>query len=268
VPSLPQPQHAPSSEILAQITIKRNPSGDETEQKATVLFCHGDAVGHVSLCSHRTLDRHYRASGIGGIFVGSSGIVVYVAANRIDDNRAHSYGGGVDSDWTNVHFARNWIIGNTAIRGGGVAIRGHTPVTLSNNLIADNSATYHGSGVYVAHSQLPLTQAVLVNNTIVANGSEGVARWQNVVILLYNNIISGHSVGITATVPISALILGGRNILWNATDPYAAAQDLTMNPLLTADTHLCKDSPAIDARLTAPWVTPDLDGNSRPQGAA
>ena len=214
----------------------------------------------------------YYGSG-GGLIVESYSVGVYAAGNRIENNRAGSLaglGGGVNVGESDVHLARNTIVGNTTGAvggdGGGVYILSDRPVTLSNNLIARNIAPNSGGGVYATLGGAPGSQALLVNNTIVDNGFSGIVADQYAVLTVTNNIVAGHTVGITETAPASITIIADHNLFWNGFDPIVGSNVIHADPLLTADYHLGIGSPAEDAGVTVPWLTDDLAGDSRPQG--
>jgi hypothetical protein len=219
----------------------------------------------------------------GGLYVSNSSAVT-VASNRIEGNwtSAHptqgaGYGGGVYVVDSDVHLARNTVIGNStgtweaALRpGGGVYIAyTTTPVTLSNNLIVRNSASaYAGGGVYVGYDYPSgASRALLVNNTIADNGSSGIAAWNYAVVTLTNNLVAGHEVGLSSHNPASGTISANTNLFWNTSDPITGVNGIRQDPLLTPDYRPRVGSPAIDAALTIPWLTTDLEGNSRPQGS-
>jgi len=202
---------------------------------------------------------------------------VYVAGNRIEDNWTNPTGGtgfgaGVLVWYSDAHLARNTIISNsmgiTAIPfGKGVYIESTTPVTLSNNLIARNAADVYGGAVYVGRYISPASQALLVNNTIADNGGSGVVAQWYAVVTMTNNLIVTHTVGLTNTHTASSTVFADTNLFWNTSDPITGTNAILQAPLLTADYHLGSGSPAIDAGLTIPWLTVDLEGNPRPQGS-
>ncbi len=213
----------------------------------------------------------------GGIYI--FGFEAHVAGNLIENNWtapnwAGSGGGVYVSSQTEVHLTRNTIISNATLPpgtgwvapGGGVCIRSSEPVTLSNNLIARNTASDgDGGGVHVDHGA-PADPVLLVNNTIADNGNSGIVVYRYADLTLTNNIVAGHTVGVTNTQPASSTVSADTNLFWNTSDPIVGANPTLEDPLLTADYHLGVGSPAIDAGLTIPWLTVDLDGNPRPPG--
>jgi hypothetical protein len=170
----------------------------------------------------------------------------------------------------------NRFLGNTASDGGngyGGAIYGkaRTVMTMTNNLLAENHASVAGGGMWLSTwSPSERVAGRLVNNTLADNdgGAGGEAIWVGsyVVLTLTNNLIAGHSLGITNTVPASSSIAADTNLFWNIQDPVVGANAIQQDPLLTADCHLRLGSPARDAGLSIPWLTADLEGNPRPQG--
>jgi hypothetical protein len=87
-------------------------------------------------------------------------------------------------------------------------------------------------------------------------------------VVIINNIIAGHGVGITQTHPIISGMTVATNLLWNEQDPIAGAGTILADPLLTASYRPGPASPAVDAGAMVPWLDRDLAGEPRPQGAA
>jgi hypothetical protein len=194
---------------------------------------------------------------------------VYVAGNRLENNVTHpnpaygGYGGGVYVESSDAHLTRNTIVSNTTSQGSGVFIRSEQPVTLSNNLIARNLYV----GVYVVEYYAPsVSRAVLVNNTIADNGYSGVVAQTYAVVTLTNNLIAGHTIGLDTPTPFSSTISANTNLFWNTSDLITGTNGIRQDPKLTADYHLGAGSPALDAGLTIPWLTTDLDGKPRTPG--
>jgi hypothetical protein len=78
-----------------------------------------------------------------------------------------------------------------------------------------------------------------------------------VALTLTNNLIAGHTVGVTNTQPASSTVTADTNLFWNTSDPITGTNGIRENPLLTTDYHLGAGSPAVNT---------GLDGNPRPQG--
>ena len=213
----------------------------------------------------------------GGMYI--FGSKAYVAGNLIENNwTAPNWagdGGGVLIHDSEVHLDRNTIIGNAtlppgagwAARGGGVYIASSEPVTLTNNLIARNAACNNGGGgVYVNRITPPSGSVLLVNNTIADNGDTGVGASMYATLALTNDIIAGHAKGLLTNQPFTGTVTADHNLFWNTTDPLTGTHAILEDPLLDARYHLRSGSPAIDAGLTIPWLTTDLEGFPRPQG--
>jgi hypothetical protein len=196
---------------------------------------------------------------------------VYVGGNRIENNVTHpnpiygGYGGGVYVSDSDVHLARNNIIGNDTDQGGGAFIRSQQLVTLSNNLIALNNAY---GGVYVTEYYTPsVSRALLVNNTVADNGDSGIVASYYAIVTLTNNLIAGHATGLITGTTFAGNIAADTNLFWNTDDPITGTDGIREDPRLTPDFHLGVGSPAVNAGLTIPWLTTDLDGKPRTPGA-
>ncbi|NOZ04805.1 MAG: hypothetical protein GXP41_00410 [Chloroflexi bacterium] len=210
--------------------------------------------------------------GGGGLSIDGYAQEVLVSGNVIEGNwagGAAGIGGGVYVGASDVHLTRNTIVNNVSGpyfgHGGGLYIQSSTPVTLSNNLIAQNASGSNGGGVYVTMGGAPSSQALLVNNTIADNGDSGVLADRYATVTMTNNLIAGQATGITTTAP--AIISADTNLFWNDSDPIVGSNAIQQDPLLTVDYHLRDGSPALDAGITIPWLTTDLEGSPRPQGS-
>ncbi len=180
----------------------------------------------------------------------------------------------------------NWVLSNTASYassgyGGGLYLGNRTSFTMTNNVVAANYANYQGGGLaFEASAGWPVT-GVLAHNTIAANdrgsGYGRIAIHVNrsfVTLVLTNNIIYSHTYGLYATEGSTATL--DHNLFYGNASGDTGGSGLVVNnspitgqnPLLSADYHLLHGSPAINAGVAIPWVVTDIDGQSRPEGAA
>jgi hypothetical protein len=182
------------------------------------------------------------------------------------------YGGGLYARGSQVSLDAVTLQGNCAANtpfyglGGGLAFF-NTPYTLTNDLVVQNRSYFNDTsvgGLYAA-SKSP---GYLINNSFVNNKGQGIRSASP--ITLTNNIVMGHTTGIslTAAVPVNVTYNDFYN---NTTHQRGFALNNTniiINPQLDAAYHLLATSPVIDAgtRLKAPFS--DIDGQPRPMAGA
>lgn len=196
----------------------------------------------------------------------------WIEGNWTNPNHAGS-GGGAYIVQSSVHLDRNTIVGNVTrppgtgwgTLGGGVYIACSQPVTLSNNLVAFNQA-YSGGGVYLNGDSTFPTAAIMVNNTVADNDS-GIDVEEHTTLTLTNNVVAGHSVGVTNHYSATSAVAADTSLFWNASDPIVGSNAILADPLLTPGYRLSPGSPAVDVGLTISWMTVDIAGIPRPQGA-
>lgn len=154
--------------------------------------------------------------------------------------------------------------------GGAIYASNAVVFTMTNNLLTLNYASVAGGGLWL--DTFDHITGTLVNNTLVDNamgaGGEGIWVGRSVSLTLTNNIIAGHTVGITNTQPASSIILANTNLFWNTNDPVTGTNAILQDPLLAPGYGPGPGSPALDNGLTIPWLTVDLEGTARPQGSA
>ena len=212
----------------------------------------------------------------GGISLMNSSAIV--SGDLIRNNQAtptgDGFGGGFYSEFGDVTLSGNIITGSTA-QYGAVTFQYNTNVTVTNNVIAQNPA----GGVFIRGSaSYPFTGA-LTHNTIAQNGQEGVyAGWYSSgysTLTLTNNIIAGNTTGIYAHPDPNPNVVTATNTLFygNGDDiaglSISSAGEITgSDPLFLdpagGDYHLRVSSPAIEAGVSVPWLTTDVDGDARP----
>jgi len=208
----------------------------------------------------------------GGLYVGSGQATV--SGNLIQSNKSaldgRGYGGGFYTQHGTVTLSGNTVISNTASSGGGLYFLQNTIFTVTNNVVAQNAG--HGA-ILQGSATFPLA-GTLVNNTIAQNGSEGLYLSQYATLALTNNIIVSHTTGIYALTDTTAIAdnslffgntvgnTGGPGTL-SSTNEITGSAPLFVDPA-GWDYHIGPDSPAIDTGITVPWLTTDIDGDTRP----
>ncbi len=239
-----------------------------------------------------TASAYYRGGG-GGIALWWYCDGATIVGNRIEGNLGAAglgdgQGGGVYVYASHdVRLEANRVLSNTASTGtyggsgGGLYIRRDTRFTMTNNIIAGNDASIKSGGMALeGWSTGPIT-GTLAHNTFAANdrgdgeGRIGIyLKDAPVTLVLTNNLIYSHTYGVYAVASTTATLYntlfyahsngdtGGDGVIVN-TDPITG-----QDPLLDADYHLQKGSPAIDAGTSVPWLTTDIDGDPRPSGPA
>jgi hypothetical protein len=203
--------------------------------------------------------------------------------NIFDGNAATSggaggYGGGLymwevwDATMEANRFQDNEASGSSEGHGGAIYASARAYFTMANNLLARNKSSGAGDGLWLrTWNPTYIISGTLVNNTLADNhasgASEGIWAGSYVSLTLKNNIIAGHTTGITNTAPASSTIAADTNLFWNTSDPVVGSNPISQDPHFMPGYgyHLHHESPAIDAGLTISWLTADLDGRPRPQ---
>jgi len=224
----------------------------------------------------------------GGIWI-EYGVVV-LRKNTVLGNSAQTPSGGSGGGVWGVYCEEidlygNLIIDNAAQSGRGVTINQGSNFTLTNNVIAANRSgcgpwqECRGALCVSASSDYP-SSGTLLHNTIADNAGNEESAGQGlyvsdyVSIDLINNVIAGHTVGITSTHPASSTVTtdhtlfddNGTNYGSGVTNSNELAGDPAfVNPTL-GDYHLLTRSAAIDQGVAA-GVPDDIDGDPRPLSA-
>lgn len=224
----------------------------------------------------------------------------YLIGNSIISNTTVDVGGGVYADYSSAILYSNTVSSSTANRGGGLWLTGGD-ATLDSNIIASNTATESGGGLYLWLGANTMINNVIADNHIqYYNGSgmylEGSSSqlWHNTIarnfggegsgiyvtdswgnpsqVGMTNTLVISHAIGINITSISTATVNGvlwfgnGSNVNGGGTITITSAYSGT--PAFAGDGyHLALGSAAIDKGVDV-GVTTDIDGQSRPYGAA
>jgi hypothetical protein len=229
-----------------------------------------NAVGSGIRCHAATLTaREITIEGNAAAGITSSQCLVAVSHSRIVSNR------GVGLDIFDGSFTMTRSV-MTANQGGAIRITGHADYDLENNLIVKNGDAAIGfGGLWIAGVAMD-GRRVFEFNTVAYNQSAGgvppgvVCDFVMVPLVFSNNIVFGNATTTTANQ------VDGANCTWRYSDlgplPVAGPGNLAVDPqfadLVHDDYHLQASSPLRDAADPMAMQAVDLDGDSRPQGAA
>jgi putative cofactor-binding repeat protein len=214
----------------------------------------------------------------GGIWIEYG--VVTVSGNTVRGNTAQTpnkgTGGGVYVVYGDgLTLDGNFLIGNAAYSGGAIAIGQGSTFTLTNNIMAGNQAGSQGDGLWVLGTDARPSIGALLHNTVADNvgisSGEGLYIRSYVTLDLTNNIIAGHTVGITNTNPDSSTVIADHTLFsGNGTDygsGVVSTDEVSGDPAFvapaTGDYHILLGSAAIDQGVDA-GVVEDIDGDPRP----
>lgn len=221
----------------------------------------------------------------GGVANGDGASVSYLTLrrNRIFNNQAAFYGGGVANVSGQTTMERNRIYNNTARVGAGFSIFRGSLIS-KNDLIYGNTTAANGSGGGIAIDNAA-TAVTLLNNTIYSNSATndggGVVVFAgtrvvtvtitNTLIISNTAVISGGAIQIQGTpITVSYTDFYG-NIPNDYTPPVGQENRTGVNPNFVApgagDFRLIPGSPAIDTGMALTAVSEDALGYGRPFGA-
>ncbi len=213
----------------------------------------------------------------GGLYL--EGGNAQLSGNTITANRTNYGGGGLFLVYATPLMNGDVISGNIAHRGGGLYIWESSP-TLTNTVVSDNEitgATGKGAGLYLEKSLgVRMLHTTIARNTG-GDGSgvcvtdDGWGPTYRSAVTMTNTILTGHTVGITAstgcTATLNATLWHANGDDWDGAGTVNHLNDHNGDPAFAADGyHLTPGSAAIDEGVNA-GVTTDLDGESRPADA-
>ncbi|HOM76648.1 MAG TPA: right-handed parallel beta-helix repeat-containing protein [Anaerohalosphaeraceae bacterium] len=151
-------------------------------------------ISNTALISHGYAppDNQYPANdhGDGGAIVAFQGVDAEITDNRIGNNRADYYGGGIHCrQWSNSLIEGNTIESNSSLLGGGVHITYFSnPTVRSNTITQNNASSLGGGGIYVYYQSAPVIERNLIKQNSSTNGA-GIAVFYQSSPVIRNNLI-------------------------------------------------------------------------------
>ena len=190
-----------------------------------------------------------------GIYItGSDNVVDHTASHDNAEYGVHSYDESTPShcNRNTIKFSKLYNNGRAGARnGGGFGLFSGDGHTAFNNLVYGNIR-----GIVIDYGA---SNAQVYNNTVYGNTYNGYEA-------LYNG--AGSSRAVIRNNIVYANTVNGIANVGGAT----ADHNITVNPSFVnaaaGDFHLKSGSPAIDAGMTLPQVSTDMDNTPRPQGAS
>jgi parallel beta-helix repeat protein len=128
--------------------------------------------------------------GDGGAITGFQYCNANIIGNRIENNHASSYGGGIHlRQWCNGLIEDNNIIDNSALLGGGIHLTYTSSPTIRTNLIWDNNApAFGGGGIYVYYLSNPIIERNTIRHNVSSRGAGIAVMWDSKPVISANLI--------------------------------------------------------------------------------
>ncbi len=225
------------------------------------IYCANNSSPQIYKCTIRGND----SGGYGGgIHIEQSS--PEITACTISNNVAGLSGGGIEFETTSGAIKDCQVLLNIANYGGGADVYNSSP-SFVNCVIANNNALESGGGLSGGGAFYNLINCTVANNT---SGAEGSGIWCfDGFPTVVNSIVWGNTIYVPASVPDPITITYS-----NIEGGWAGTGNINADPLfVTVDNyHLNAGSPCIDTAdpASSPPAFPadDIDGDTRPQGAA
>jgi hypothetical protein len=198
-----------------------------------------------------------------------------IEGNRVTGSLASNDYGAVSINSSDLLLTHNIIYGSESGKTAGLYLYNDSPFTVTNNIIAGNTSSWVQSPAVAVRK----SSGKFLHNTVARNGSTyGFRIYEGASVVLTNNIVVSHTVGITVAAGSSAALnatLWGSGAWANGIDWDGAGTITTgsvnvwgepafMDPD-NGDYHIRSNSAAKDAGVNA-GVTTDIDGDTRPVG--
>jgi predicted outer membrane repeat protein len=280
--------------VRSNVTVRNSRfENNNTDQGAAGAYVQGDDAlfsDNVFSGNHVTREDTNRYHGGGAVEI-ASGANATFTNNRFENNTVVGGSGGaiyIVSGSPNAVLTGNTFIGNSATEDGGAIYEQAATFTLTNALFVNNKAG-RGAAIFADF----FDRATITYATIAATGVTTEAlHFENTnlgtkTLTLTNSLISGYGTGIkmvgrnSAMDPRLSLVMQKVLIANDGANNVATPVTLVNNVPVTGtpiraaagyvgggNYHLAAGAPAIDNGLATPGITSDLDGDTRPTGAA
>ncbi len=194
-----------------------------------------------------------------GVGIYLNGGTIAVENSKIYDNSTTASGGALNMQNANTTFRNVMITGNKAFDGGAAYFNSGTFYGY-NCTISGNKATNVGGGFRVATATVTLRNSILYNNDADSQGDE-LYLLSGTTSLDYSFIKTGAPYIQGNVSPIlTNTISDDTNLLFeDGRNPSEA-------PTPLGNYHLRANSPCINSGTSSDAVSPDIDGDTRPQG--
>jgi parallel beta-helix repeat protein/predicted outer membrane repeat protein len=214
-------------------------------------FCFNHNEESNSILDGVTITNGYGMTG-GGIWCHYSNPTIINCIIR--GNTANDDGGGIYCSYSSATISNCTLTGNTAWRGGGaIACIEGSQATINNCTTSFNISRW-GGGIYCNNSSPSIRNCILSQDIASGNGAEIALKsryYPSTLTVSYSNVAGGSD---------AAYVESGCSLNWDQ-------GNIDIDPLLTPDGHLLRDSPCIDAGdpnlVVGPNTPADIDGDDR-----
>ncbi len=194
-----------------------------------------------------------------GVGIYLNGGTITVENSKIFGNSTTGNGGALNMQNANTTFRNVMITGNTGYDGGAAYFNSGT-FYCYNCTVSGNKASNVGGGFRVATATLTLRNSIVYNNDATSQGDE-LYLVSGTTSLDYSFIKTGAPyIQGNVSPTLTNIISDDTNLL------FVEKRDPSEAPTPLGNYHLRANSPCINSGTSTDAVSPDIDGDTRPQG--